>query len=320
MTDTAARLLRLLSLLQMPREWPGSELADRLGVTDRTVRRDVDRLRELGYPVVAAMGAAGGYRLTAGSALPPLVLDEDEAVAVAVGLRVAAGQSVAGIEDAAVRALTKLEQVLPAKLRRRVRVVGTAVAVRSGSGPSVDPEILTVLAAAVTNRERVRMRYLDAGGAESRRHVEPLGVVAAGRRWYLVAYDLDRDGWRSFRADRITAPQPTGARSLVRELPAADAADYVAGRRTDWATPEYHVDVTIDAALGRVAGRLGARPEALVAAGPTACRLVETRDDDPEWLATQLIALGAPFRIRDSPELDARLREIAARIAHACTA
>ncbi|GEM33334.1 transcriptional regulator [Nocardia neocaledoniensis NBRC 108232] len=319
MTDTAARLLRLLSLLQMPREWPGSELADRLGVTDRTVRRDVDRLRELGYPVVAAMGAAGGYRLTAGSALPPLVLDEDEAVAVAVGLRVAAGQSVAGIEDAAVRALTKLEQVLPAKLRRRVRVVGTAVAVRSGSGPTVDPEILTVLAAAVTNRERVRMRYHDADGAESRRHVEPLGVVAAGRRWYLVAYDLERDGWRSFRADRITAPQPTGARSTARELPAADAADYVAGRRTDWATPEYRVDVTIDAALGRVAGRLGAHPDALVAAGPTACRLVETRDDDPEWLATQLIALGVPFRIRDSPELDARLREIAARIAQAHT-
>ncbi|UGT56199.1 helix-turn-helix transcriptional regulator [Nocardia asteroides] len=316
MTDTAARLLRLLSLLQMPREWPGSELADRLGVTDRTVRRDVDRLRELGYPVVAAMGAAGGYRLTAGSALPPLVLDEDEAVAVAVGLRVAAGQSVA-IEDAAVRALTKLEQVLPAKLRRRVRVVGTAVAVRAGSGPTVDPEILTVLAAAVTNRERVRMRYHDAGGAESRRHVEPLGVVAAGRRWYLVAYDLDRDGWRSFRADRITVPQPTGARSTVRELPAADAADYVAGRRTDWATPEYRVDVTIDAPLGRVAGRLGAHPAALVAAGPTTCRLVETRDDDPEWLATQLIALGAPFRLRDSPELDARLREIATRIAQA---
>ncbi|WP_280342752.1 helix-turn-helix transcriptional regulator [Nocardia neocaledoniensis] len=317
MTDTAARLLRLLSLLQMPREWPGSELAERLGVTDRTVRRDVDRLRELGYPVVAAMGATGGYRLTAGSALPPLVLDEDEAVAVAVGLRVAAGQAVAGIEDASVRALTKLEQVLPAKLRRRVRVVGTAVAVRSGSGPTVDPEVLTVLAAAVTNRERVRLRYQDAGGAESRRHLEPIGVVAAGRRWYLVAYDLDRDGWRSFRADRITAPQPTGARSVTRELPAADAADYVAGRRTDWATPEYRVDVTIEAPIGRVAGRLGAHPEALLAAGPTSCRLVETRDDAPEWLATQLLSLGVPFRIRDSPELDARLREIATRIAHA---
>lgn len=219
MTDTAARLLRLLSLLQMPREWPGSELADRLGVTDRTVRRDVDRLRELGYPVVAAMGAAGGYRLTAGSALPPLILDADEAVAVAVGLRVAAGQAVAGIEDASVRALTKLEQVLPAKLRRRVRVVGSAVTVRAGEGPTVDPEVLTTLAAAVTNRERLRFTYRDATGAESRRHTEPAGVVAAGRRWYLVAYDLDRDAWRSYRADRIENPHPTGARTTPATSP-----------------------------------------------------------------------------------------------------
>lgn len=317
MTDTAARLLRLLSLLQMPREWPGSELADRLGVTDRTVRRDVDRLRELGYPVVAALGATGGYRLTAGSALPPLVLDEDEAVAVAVGLRVAAGQAVAGIEDASVRALTKLEQVLPAKLRRRVRVVGTAVAVRAGTGPTVDPEVLTTLAAAVSNRERVRLRYRDAAGAESRRHVEPIGVAAAGRRWYLVAYDLDRDAWRSFRADRIEGPQPTGARIVARELPADDAAGYVAGYRTDWATPEYTVDVTIDAPPGRVAGRLGATAGSLLAVGDTACRLTETRADDPDWLAVQLIGLGVPFRVCDSPELRASLRACAARLAHA---
>ncbi|MFC9963057.1 helix-turn-helix transcriptional regulator [Nocardia ignorata] len=317
MTDTAARLLRLLSLLQMPREWPGSELADRLGVTDRTVRRDIDRLRELGYPVLAALGASGGYRLTAGSALPPLVLDEDEAVAVAVGLRVATGQAVGGIEEASVRALTKLEQVLPAKLRRRVRVVGTAVAVRVGEGPAVEPEVLTTLAAAVTNRERLRFGYFDTDGAESRRHVEPVGVVASGRRWYLVAYDLDRDAWRTYRADRIAHPHPTGARITARELPAADAADYVAGRRTDWATVPYRADVTIDAPLARVIGRLGEDPATLHSTGATTCRLTGVRDDDPDWLARRLVSLGVAFRVHDSPELSARLRAMAERIGHA---
>ncbi|MEU4595519.1 YafY family protein [Nocardia sp. NPDC023988] len=317
MTDTAARLLRLLALLQMPREWPGSELADRLGVTDRTVRRDIDRLRELGYPVLAALGASGGYRLTAGSALPPLVLDEDEAVAVAVGLRVATGQAVGGIEEASVRALTKLEQVLPAKLRRRVRVVGAAVAVRVGEGPTVEPEVLTTLAAAVTNRERLRFRYFDTDGAESRRHVEPVGVVASGRRWYLVAYDLDRDAWRTYRTDRIAHPHPTGARIIARELPAADAADYVAGRRTDWPTAPYRADVTIDAPRTRVTGRLGEDPATLHSTGATTCRLTGVRDDDPDWLARQLVSLGAAFRVHDSPELSARLRAMAERIGHA---
>lgn len=319
MTDTAARLLRLLSLLQMPREWPGSELAERLGVTDRTVRRDVDRLRELGYPVVAAMGATGGYRLTAGSALPPLVLDEEEAVAVAVGLRVATGQAVAGIEDASVRALTKLEQVLPAPLRRRVRTVGSAVAVRVGDGPTVDPEVLTVLAAAVTNRERLRFGYRDAAGTVSRRHVEPRGVVASGRRWYLVAYDLDRDAWRSYRADRVEDPRATGARIAARELPAADPADYIAGRRTDWGTPQYRAEVSIDAPLARVAGRLGEEPGTLVADSATTCRLTGTRDDDPAWLAARLATLGVAFRLHDTPELAAHLRDIAARLTDALT-
>lgn len=317
MTDTAARLLRLLSLLQMPREWPGSELAERLGVTDRTVRRDVDRLRELGYPVVAAMGATGGYRLTAGSALPPLVLDEEEAVAVAVGLRVATGQAVAGIEDASVRALTKLEQVLPATLRRRVRVLGTAVAVRVGDDPTVDPEVLTVLAAAVTNRERLRFGYADASGTASRRHAEPVGVVAAGRRWYLVAYDLDRDAWRSFRVDRIEDPHPTGARVHPRALPAADPADYVAGRRTDWGTREYRAEITIDAPIARVAGRLGEEPGTLVADSATTCRLTGTRDDDPAWLAARLTTLGVPFHLHDAPALSPHLHAIATRLAQA---
>ncbi|MBF6170465.1 helix-turn-helix transcriptional regulator [Nocardia blacklockiae] len=310
MTDTPARLLRLLSLLQTPREWPGSELAARLGVTDRTVRRDIDRLRALGYPIDATMGAAGGYRLAAGAAMPPLLLDDEEAVAVAVGLRAAAGQAVAGIEEASVRALAKLEQVLPARLRRRVRVVSTATAAATGTGPQADPETLGALAAAVTNRERVRFTYCDAAGAETRRHTEPAGLAVRGRRWYLVAYDLDRDGWRSFRVDRVDRAQPTGARYTPRTLPAADAAAYLAGNRTDWGTPEYHVDVTIHAPAHRVSGRLGETSDALTPTGEGTCRLRAARDDDPQWLAARLLALAAPFEVRESPELQRELRTL----------
>ncbi|MCM6772285.1 WYL domain-containing protein [Nocardia sp. CDC159] len=315
MTDTPARLLRLLSLLQTPREWPGSELAQRLGVTDRTVRRDIERLRELGYPVEASMGAGGGYRLAAGAAMPPLLLDDEEAVAVAVGLRSAAGQAVAGIEEAAVRALAKLEQVLPTRLRRRVRVVAGAVSAVGGDGALVDPEVLASLAAAVTNGERVRFGYR--GGAAPRRHVEPAGLAVAGRRWYLVAYDLDRSDWRSFRVDRIADPFPTGARFVARPLPAADAAAFVAGDRSDWGTPKYHVDITIHASAQRVSGRLGEQPEALEALGENRCRLREVRDDSPDWLAARLSSLGVDFGVRESPELAAALAALGDRLARA---
>ncbi|WP_378733605.1 helix-turn-helix transcriptional regulator [Nocardia brasiliensis] len=314
MNDTPARLLRLLSLLQTPRDWPGSELAERLGVTDRTVRRDIDRLRELGYPVEATMGAAGGYRLVAGSALPPLLVEDDEAVAIAVGLRAAAGYAVTGIEEASVRALTKLEQVLPAKLRRRVRVLGTALALPTDTGPTVDPEVLTVLAAAVTNRERVRFTYRDGAGAETRRHTEPVGLAPSRHRWYLVGYDIERDDWRIYRADRIERPQPTAARFTPRELPAADPAAYVAGRRTDWGTPAFRLSVTIHAPARRVAGRLGDEPGDLVAVDENTCRLDGRRDDSPEWLAHRLISLGADFEVHQPPELIRQLRAVSARL------
>ncbi|MFF2555559.1 helix-turn-helix transcriptional regulator [Nocardia sp. NPDC058058] len=317
MNDTPARLLRLLSLLQTPREWPGSELATRLGVTDRTVRRDIDRLRDLGYPVEATLGVAGGYRLAAGAALPPLLLDDEEAVAIAVGLRAAAGQAVAGIEEASVRALAKLEQVLPQKLRRRVRVIGAATTTFGGDGPVADPEVLATLAATVTNRERVRFTYRDAAGTETRRNIEPNGLATAHRRWYLVGFDMDREAWRSFRIDRVEKPQPTGARFTPRELPAVDAAAYVMGDRTDWGTPPYRVDITIHAPAYRISGRLGETPGALDASQDRSCRLREERDDDPEWLATRLISLNIPFEVRDSPELEARLRAAADRIARA---
>ncbi|SNY80668.1 Predicted DNA-binding transcriptional regulator YafY, contains an HTH and WYL domains [Nocardia amikacinitolerans] len=315
MNDTPARLLRLLSLLQTPREFSGSELAERLGVTDRTVRRDIDRLRELGYPVQATMGATGGYRLVAGAAMPPLLVDEDEAVAIAVGLRAAAGSAVAGIEEASVRALAKLEQVLPAKLRRRVRVLGAATTTPAHDGPTVDPEVLSILAAAVTNRERARFGY----SGSSRRHVEPVGLIPIRRRWYLLGHDLDRADWRVFRVDRIERPQPTGARFTPRPLPAASPADYVAGRRTDWGTPSYRVHVTISAPIERVAGRIGDDPGDLMPVDENTCSLAATRDDSPEWLAHRLLALGVPFRIHESPELTEQLRHIASRITSATT-
>jgi predicted DNA-binding transcriptional regulator YafY len=231
MSDTPARLLRLLSLLQTPRDWPGSELAERLQVSRRTIRRDIQRLRDLGYPVQATMGAVGGYRLVAGTAMPPLLLDDEEAVAIAVGLRTAASHAVAGIDEASVRALVKLEQVLPSRLGYRVRTLGAAtVPLTWDAPPTVDPEQLTVLAAAIAGGERLRFDYRATDGTDSTRLAEPHRLVAAGRRWYLLAYDNDRHDWRVFRIDRIQRPQPTGVRTAPRELPTDDAAAYVTGK------------------------------------------------------------------------------------------
>src|SRR5215217_5017197 len=227
MSATASRLLDLLSLLQARRDWPGGELAERLEVSGRTVRRDVERLRALGYPVESLTGPAGGYRLAAGTAMPPLLLDDDEAIAIAVGLRTAARASVTGIEETSLRALVKLEQVLPAHLRRRVSALGSAtMTLPAAGGPSADPQSLTLIAAACRDRERVRFAYEGRDRARSRREVEPHSLVNAGRRWYLVAWDCGRSDWRTFRVDRLTRPS-TGARFTPRELPAPDAAAYV---------------------------------------------------------------------------------------------
>ncbi|MGC0332950.1 putative DNA-binding transcriptional regulator YafY [Streptomyces sp. SAI-170] len=229
MLETSARLLRLLSLLQAHREWSGPELAERLGVTPRTVRRDVDRLRELGYPVHASPGTGGGYQLGVGAELPPLLLDDDEAVAVAVGLRTAAGQGVEGIGESSVRALAKLEQVLPHRLRRRVSALNsfTVPMFRDTRPDAVDPALLTELAGLCRDAERLRFAYEDHEGAATRRTVEPHRLVCSERRWYLVAWDLDRADWRTFRVDRITPRPPHGPRFTPREPPADDLAAYV---------------------------------------------------------------------------------------------
>lgn len=230
MTDTPARLLNLLSLLQTPREWPGSELAERLRVSPRTIRRDIDRLRDLGYPVEASRGSVGGYRLVAGAAMPPLLLDDEEAVAIAVGLRAGAGHAIEGVDEASVRALAKLEQVLPSRLRHRVSVLQNAtVPLARGDGATIDPQTLTVMAAAVTGQERLRFTYRAGDGAETKRLVEPYRLVSTGWRWYLVAYDLGREAWRTFRVDRVSEPFATGARFTPRELPTGDAAEFLTG-------------------------------------------------------------------------------------------
>ncbi|MBZ3902706.1 helix-turn-helix transcriptional regulator [Streptomyces griseiscabiei] len=229
MLETSARLLRLLSLLQSHREWSGSELAGRLGVTARTVRRDVDRLRELGYPVNASPGTGGGYQLGAGAELPPLLLDDEEAIAVAVGLRSAAGQGIDGIGESSVRALAKLEQVLPSRLRRRVGALNafTVPLLRGPQLSTVDPAVLTDLANACQDAERLRFEYRDHGGATTRRTVEPHRLVCTERRWYLVAWDVERADWRTFRVDRVTPRPPHGPRFPPREPPAEDLAAYV---------------------------------------------------------------------------------------------
>src|SRR5246500_5085018 len=227
MVQTSARLLALLSLLQVRREWTGQELANRLEVTPRTIRRDVDKLRSLGYPVEAAPGVAGGYRLSAGGELPPLLLDDAEAVAVAVGLRTAASGSIAGIEETSVRALAKLEQVLPSRLRRRVSALGNATSTFTVDGPRIDSDMLATLAAACRDSTRLQFGYIARDARASRRTVDPAAVVYSGHRWYLVAFDLDRDDWRTFRLDRVKGRVREAGRGRRRTVPGGDPAAYV---------------------------------------------------------------------------------------------
>ncbi|MGH2943018.1 MAG: helix-turn-helix transcriptional regulator [Solirubrobacteraceae bacterium] len=314
MTETSGRLLKLLSLLQTRRDWPGGELARRLGVSGRTIRRDVERLRDLGYPVDAVTGPAGGYRLHAGTAMPPLLLDDDEAVAIAVGLRTAAGASVAGIEETSIRALVKLEQVLPSHLRRRVNALGSVLATLPASGPMVDPRALTTIAGACRDRERLRFAYRSREAQESRRHVEPHSLVNLGRRWYLVAWDCDREGWRTFRVDRLEVAAPAGGRFEPRTLPDEDPAKFVAaGLRT--APARYEARVTVQMAAADLERRpyLWGTVEAL---GERSCEY-RTSDDSLDWLAMRIGMLGVDFEVHDPPELIARFGELAARFGRA---
>jgi predicted DNA-binding transcriptional regulator YafY len=312
MLETSARLLRLLSLLQTPRDWTGTELADRLGVSARTVRNDVDKLRELGYPVLATRGPAGGYRLGAGAAMPPLLLDDEEAVAVAVGLRTAAGGAVAGIEDAALRALAKLEQVLPSRLRSRVGTLQSVITpVPVAAAPLVDPDVLTAIAAACRSRERLRFSYLSHEGAASEREAEPYQLVNWGRRWYLVAFDVRRADWRTFRVDRVTVRTPGGGRFTPRPLPSDDLATWVS-RRVAFAGWRYRARVIVLAPAEVVQARIGQYVGNVSAVDESSC-VLDTGADNLETLAVYLGLLGYEFRVESPPELADHLRELAGR-------
>ena len=317
MYETSARLLRLLSLLQSRRDWTGAELAARLEVSGRTVRNDVDRLRRLGYPVDAGRGTAGGYRLGAGATLPPLLLDDEEAVAAVVGLRATAtgagGGAVTGVAEAALRALTKLEQVLPTALRRKVGALAShMVAVPPDSpSPAVDAAVLTELAALCRDRQRLRFDYRSHQGSDTARSVEPYRLVNWGRRWYLVAFDVDRQDWRTFRVDRISPRPPTGPRFAERPLPAEDLAAYVASRASA-AAWRYRARVTVHAPAGYVLDRINPAVGSVEPVDAASCVLV-TGADALDTLAVHLGRLGVDFTVTDPPELVEHLRALADR-------
>ncbi len=313
--ETSSRLLQLLALLQARRDWPGAELADRLGVSERTIRRDVERLRELGYPVDSVRGPAGRYTLRAGSAMPPLLVDEDEAIAIAVGLGTAARASVSGIEETAVRALVKLEQVLPAHLRRRVGALGSATIAPPAAGPLVDPGDLTLIAAACRDSERVRFAYVSRKGEETRREVEPHSLVNLGRRWYLVAFDPGREDWRSFRVDRLARPAATGVRFEPRELPAPDASTYVE-RSISERPSRYEARVTLHASAEEMSRRFPPYWGRFEPLGAERCEY-RPGDDDLGWLATRIAMLGVDFEVHEPPELTEHLRALARRLERA---
>jgi predicted DNA-binding transcriptional regulator YafY len=313
MANTSSRTLRLLSLLQTHRYWPGDELAERLGVSVRTLRRDIDRLRELGYPVEAQRGVDGGYQLAAGAALPPLVIDDEEAIALVVGLQAAAQGAVEGIAESSVRVLAKVVQVMPARLRRRVEALRAMTVPADWGGPAragVDPGVLTEAALACRDGEQLRFSYTAADGQRTDRHVEPHRLVCLGRRWYLVAYDLTRHDWRTFRVDRLTAPHGTGSRFRPRVLPAADAAEFVRASLDSLPRP-YRVEVLVEAPAATVRERIG-RWSTVEEVDAERCRMLMTTDS-LDWPAMALGVLGADFRVLDPPELLDRIHNWGAR-------
>ena len=320
MANTSSRTLRLLSLLQTHRYWPGTELADRLDVSVRTLRRDIDRLRELGYPVEATRGVDGGYQLAAGAALPPLVIDDEEAVALAVGLQAAAREAVEGVAESSVRVLAKLVRVMPARLRRQVEALG-AMTVPAGwggrAGMDVDPGALTVIALACRDDERLRFRYTAASGDASEREVEPHRLVPLGRRWYLVAYDLTRHDWRTFRVDRLSEPAATGNRFRPRDLPAADAAEFVRAS-LDGLFGQFRphrVKVLVDAPAAVTRERIG-RWCKVEEIDEGHCRVHMTADS-LDWPAMALGVLGADFHVLEPPELLEQIHEWGSRFTRA---
>jgi predicted DNA-binding transcriptional regulator YafY len=311
MLTTSARLLQILSLLQSRPFWAGGELADRLGVSTRTIRNDVERLRALDYPVESTPGVAGGYRLGAGAALPPLILDDDEAIAVALGLNAAADGSVLGSEEASLRALAKLDQVLPSRLRHRIATLHSAVVTVPRHGPAIDPAVLLTLATACRATERLRFDYETHSGTASRRTVEPARLALRAGRWYLLAFDLERDDCRTFRVDRISPRLPTGPRFRPRPLPAEGAVDHV-DRGVAAAPWGFRARIVILAPAAVVAARLPRSAGEVTPIDNATCAL-ETGSDDPAALLRYLSMLDLDFSVADSPELVTEARRLAQR-------
>ncbi|MDH5834873.1 helix-turn-helix transcriptional regulator [Luteimonas kalidii] len=319
MIDTSARLLRLLSLLQSRPFWRGPELAARMDVTERTVRRDVDRLRSLGYPVASSAGTAGGYQLAAGSNLPPLLLEDDEALAVSLGLRMATGGTVVGMEESALRALAKLEQVMPARLRTRVRNLHAAVLPLGPGGPEVPHARLVALANACRALQRVDFDYEDQEGRGSARRVEPHALVSTEARWYLLAWDLVRGDWRTFRVDRIAGmPRGNGERFLPRKVPGGDAAAFVS-RAISVQPYAVKARIELHAPLARMRERIPASAGKLTRLDAQRCEL-ETGAQRPDMLAYHLALLDVSFVVIEPVELEQHLRALSLRLSRAARA
>jgi predicted DNA-binding transcriptional regulator YafY len=342
MLQTSARLLRLLSLFQAQRYWAGGDLSRRLAVTPRTLRRDVDRLRSLGYPVHSTSGTAGGYQLGAGAILPPLLLDDDEAVAVALGLRTAASGSVTGIEEASVRALLKLEQVLPPRLRNRVvalhgyilpissrslnnrdsngrelsnRGLNDSDSPRPNRAPTVDAERLSAIAGACRDHEGIRFQYSDRAGAPSTRVVEPHRLVYTGYRWYLAAWDTGRKDWRTFRVDRIQGKLKTSTRFKPRKPPEGDFAIFVSKSLSQVPYP-YKARITLRAPVEAITKRIPPSAGMLVPIDAESCML-HTGAHSLEGITIHLSMLGVDFQVHEPPELITYIRRLAARLGEA---
>jgi predicted DNA-binding transcriptional regulator YafY len=317
MRETSGRLLRLLALLQARTDWTGPQLAERLRVSTRTIRKDVERLRELGYPVHAEPGVAGGYRLGAGTTLPPLLLEDDEAVAVAVGMRMAASGALAGAEEASVRALAKLEQVLPSRLRHRVAALHGATLSLPGAGAAADPEVLSTIAATVRARERLRFDYETHRGEKGLRTVEPQRLVHTRGRWYLVAFDPGRDDWRTYRVDRIRPRSHHGPRFRPRADPEPDLAAYL-DRTLGQAMWDYRARVKVHAPAERVAARVP--PAVVVEAIDERTCFANVGSDTPRLLAFWLAMIDEDFEAGPHPDLARELRALAARYLRAAEA
>ena len=310
MRETSARLLKLLSLLQTRRDWAGADLAERLNVTPRTVRRDVDKLREIGYPVNATAGVGGGYQLGPGAEMPPLLLDDEETLAVAFGLQSAAGGAVAGIGEASLRALTKLRQVMPSRIRHRLDALRIDVVDRPARS-AVDAGILSVVAGVCHNRERLRFDYRSHDGTETRREVEPYSLVRSGARWYLLGWDLLRQDWRSFRVDRLTPKVPTGPRFTPRALPEGGAAAFVAAGLARPFT-QVQASIALQAPIETIAPMIDER-WGTIESGPDQTCTVPLSGDSLESIAHWLGAFDTDFTILGPPELEAECMRVAER-------